>query len=93
MSFYKEIEAAKKQLDKYDFSNELRYCLENGLNELNSIIDRLIEVYPELESDDSPFDYLDDGEFMDYLMEVYNVRFKDVVTYNMWFNEDVKKGR
>lgn len=91
MSFYKEIEAAKKQLDKYDFSNELQYCLKNGLNELNSIIDRLIEVYPELESDDSPFDYLDDGEFMDYLMEVYNVRFKDVVTYNMWFNEDVKK--
>lgn len=89
--FDEDIEKAKSQLDKYDFAEELLYCFDNGLNELSSIIYRIIDVYPELQSPNSPLDYLDDGEFMDYLMEVYNVRFEDVITYNMWLNEDFKK--
>lgn len=83
--YTKEIKAAKEQLDKYDFTELLSDCYDSDLREIWNIIDKIIEVYPELNALDGAFDYLDDYELMDYLSEKYNIRFEEVVTYRMWY--------
>ena len=71
---------AANKLDEYDFTDVLRYCCYNHLNDSLDIRDKIIEEHEELE------EYLDDlsnSDFMEYLEERYNVRFEIFITYKM----------
>lgn len=77
--------AAAEKLDKYDFTEILKYCYGHELRSPWDIYDVIVEEYAELDVMDSPLDELSEHELMDYLSERYNVVFEEVVTYRMWY--------
>jgi hypothetical protein len=73
---------ASEELDNYDFTGILSLCYDNGLREPWDIRCRIEDEYTELED---ALDNLSNDEFMEYLSKRYNVEFKEIITYSMWY--------
>ena len=76
---------AAEELDKYDFTDLLHYCYDNGLRNPWDIADVMISEHNELGAEDGAIDCLSIDEFIEYLSERYNVCFEEVITYRMWY--------
>lgn len=79
----KYAKAAAEELDKYDFTEILSSCYDEGLRDFYDILDKIIEEHKELDVDDGALDNLASDEIMDYLSARYDVRFDEIVTYRM----------
>lgn len=78
---------AAEELDKYNFTDLLRYCYENGYRNPWDIADVMIAEHNELGVEDGAIDWLSIDELIEYLSERYNVAFEEVITYRMWYKE------
>ena len=79
----KYAKAAAEELDKYDFTDILSSCYDEGLRDFYNILDKIIEEHKELDIDDGALDNLSSDEIMDYLSARYNVTFDEITTYRM----------
>lgn len=79
----KYAKAAAEELDKYDFTEILSSCYDEGLRDFWDILDKIIEKHEELDVNDGALDNLSSDEIMDYLSTRYNVRFDEIITYRM----------
>ena len=76
---------AAEELDKYDFTDLLRYCYDNGYVNPWDIADVMISEYNERGVEDGAIESLSLDEFIEYLSERYNIGFEEVITYRMWY--------
>lgn len=77
----KDSQKAAEELDKYDLTQVLSDCYDNGTVEAWDIQHEGILVkYPELED---AMDNLTLDEFIEYIQKRYNVVFDEVITYRM----------
>ena len=81
----KYAKAAAEELDKYDFTDLLSMCYDRGLRSPDEIIDEILEEYEDLAYNDNVWDNLSMDEIMQYLCAKYNVRFEEIISYQMLY--------
>ena len=86
-----EVMAAAEELDKYDFTEILRSCYDNGVRDFWDIYDKILEKHKELEDVDGAFDKMSSDEIMEYLNDRYDVKFDEVITHRMRYRWNYKR--